>query len=43
MKVAVWMEGTDFDCQNWSEQDKSTIDPTFDVTVSLFGIVPGSK
>lgn len=43
MKVVIWMEGTDSDCQNWSEQAKNTIAPTFDVTVSLVGIVPDSK
>lgn len=43
MKIVIWMEGTDSDCQNWSEQDKNTTAPTFDVTVSLVGIVPGSK
>lgn len=43
MKIVIWMEGTDSDCQNWSEQDKNTIAPTFDVTVSLVGIVPDSK
>lgn len=43
MKVAVWIEGTDSDCQNWSEQGKNTAAPTFDVTVNLVGIVPDSK
>ena len=43
MKVAVWIEGTDSDCQNWSEQDRNTIALTFDVTVSLVDIVPDSK
>lgn len=43
MKVVIWMEGTDSDCQNWSERDKNTAAPTFDVTVSLVGIVPDSK
>lgn len=43
MKIVIWMEGTDSDCQNWSEQDKNTTAPTFDVTVSLVGIVPDSK
>ena len=43
MKIVIWMEGTDSDCQNWSEQGKNTIAPTFDVTVSLVGIVPDSK
>lgn len=43
MKIVIWMEGTDSDCQNWSEQDKNTAAPTFDVTVSLVGIVPDSK
>ena len=43
MKIVIWMEGTDYDCQNWSEQGKNTIAPTFDVTVSLVGIVPDSK
>lgn len=43
MKIVIWMEGTDSDCQNWSERGKNTIAPTFDVTVSLVGIVPDSK
>ena len=43
MKIVIWMEGTDSDCQNWSEQNKNTAAPTFDVTVSLVGIVPDSK
>lgn len=43
MKIVIWMEGTDSDCQNWSEQGKNTTAPTFDVTVSLVGIVPDSK
>lgn len=43
MKIIIWMEGTDSDCQNWSEQAKSTVSPTFDVTVSLVGIVPDGK
>lgn len=43
MKIVIWMEGTDSDCQNWSEQSKNTAVPTFDVTVSLVGIVPDSK
>lgn len=43
MKIVIWMEGTDSDCQNWSEQDKNIVAPTFDVTVSLVGIVPDSK
>lgn len=43
MKIVIWMEGTDSDCQNWSEQDKNTAAPTFDVTVSLVGIIPDSK
>ena len=43
MKIVIWMEGTDSDCQNWSEQDKNTAAPTFDVTVSLVGIVPDGK
>lgn len=43
MKIVVWMEGTDSDCQNWSEQNKNTAAPTFDVTVSLVGIVPDLK
>lgn len=43
MKIVIWMEGTDSDCQNWSEQDKNIAAPTFDVTVSLVGIVPDSK
>lgn len=43
MKVVVWMEGTDSDCQNMSGLDVGEGSPTFDVTVSLVGIVPGSK
>lgn len=43
MKIVIWMEGTDSDCQNWSEQDKNIAAPTFDVTVSLVGIVPDGK
>lgn len=43
MKIVIWMEGTDSDCQNWSEQNKNTAAPTFDVTVSLVGIVPDGK
>ena len=43
MKIVIWMEGTDSDCQNWSEQNKNSAAPTFDVTVSLVGIVPDSK
>ncbi len=43
MKIVIWMEGTDSDCQNWSEQAKNTVSPTFDVTVSLVGIVPDGK
>lgn len=43
MKIVIWMEGTDSDCQNWSEQDKNTAAPTFDVTVSLVGIIPDSR
>lgn len=43
MKIVIWMEGTDSDCQNWSERDKNTAAPTFGVTVSLVGIVPDGK
>ena len=43
MKVVVWMEGTDSDCQNMSGLDVGEGSPTFDVTVSLVGIVAGSK
>lgn len=43
MKIVIWMEGAYSDCQNWSEQGKNTAAPTFDVTVSLVGIVPDSK
>lgn len=42
-KVVIWMEGTDSDCQNMSGLDVGEGSPTFDVTVSLVGIVPGSK
>ena len=43
MKVVVWMEGTDSDCQNMAGLDVGEGSPTFDVTVSLVGIVPDSK
>ena len=43
MKVVVWMEGTDSDCQNMSGLDVGEGSPTFDVTVSLVGIIPDSK
>lgn len=43
MKVVVWMEGTDSDCQNMSGLDVGEGSPTFDVTVSLVGIVADSK
>lgn len=43
MKVAVWIEGTDNDCQNMSVLDVGEGSPTFDVTFSLVGIVPDSK
>lgn len=43
MKVVVWMEGTDSDCQNMSGLDVGEGSPTFDVTVSLVGIVTDSK
>lgn len=42
-KVVIWMEGTDSDCQNMSGLDVGEGSPTFDVTVSLVGIVPDSK
>lgn len=42
-KVVIWMEGTDNDCQNMSGLDVGEGSPTFDVTVSLVGIVPDSK
>lgn len=43
MKVVVWMEGTDSDCQNMSGLDVGEGSPTFDVTVSMVGIVADSK
>ena len=43
MKIAVWIEGADSDCQNWSEQDKNIAAPTFDVTVGLVGIVSDGR
>ena len=43
LKVVIWMEGTDSDCQNMSGLDVGEGSPTFDVTVSLVGIVPDSK
>lgn len=43
MKVAVWIEGADNDCQNMSGLDVGEGSPTFDVTVGLVGIVPDSK
>lgn len=42
-KVVIWMEGTDNDCQNMSGLDVGEGSPTFDVTVSLVGIIPDSK
>lgn len=42
-KVVIWMEGTDNDCQNMSGLDVGEGSPTFDVAVSLVGIVPDSK
>ena len=43
MKVVIWMEGTDSDCVNVSGQDDGTVNPTFNVTLNLVGIVPDSK
>ena len=40
MKIYIWMEGTDSDCVNMNGLEKGTSNPTFDVTVSLVGIVP---
>ena len=40
MKIYIWMEGTDSDCVNMNGLEKGTPNPTFDVTVSLVGIVP---
>lgn len=42
MKIYIWMEGTDSDCVNMTGLEKGTESPTFDVTVSLVGIVPES-
>lgn len=42
MKVYIWMEGTDSDCVNMSGLDTGVENPTFDVSVSLVGIVAGS-
>lgn len=43
MKIYIWMEGTDSDCVNMNGLEKGTPNPTFDVTVSLVGIVPEDK
>lgn len=43
MKIVIWMEGTDSDCQNMSGLDVGEVSPTFDVTVSLVGIVADTK
>lgn len=43
MKIVIWMEGTDSDCQNMSGLDVGDGSPTFDVAVSLVGIVADSK
>lgn len=39
MKIYVWMEGTDSDCVNMNGLEEGADAPTFDVTVSLVGIV----
>ena len=43
MKVTVWIVDTDSDRQNMSGLDVGEGSPTFDLTVSLVGIVPDSK
>lgn len=42
MKVHIWMEGTDSDCVNMSGLETGVENPTFDVSLSLVGIVAGS-
>lgn len=42
MKIYIWMEGTDSDCVNMTGLKEGMKNPTFDVTVSLVGIVPES-
>ena len=39
MKIYIWMEGTDSDCINMTGLESGTENPTFDVTVSLAGII----
>ncbi len=43
MKIAIRMEGAYSDCQNWSEAGQNIAAPTFDVTVSLVGIVSDGR
>lgn len=43
LKIVIWMEGTDADCQNMSGLKPGTENPTFNVTVSLVGVVPDSN
>lgn len=43
MKVVIWMEGTTEACQNMSGLETGMENPTFDVTLSLVGVVPDSK
>lgn len=38
MKVVIWMEGTDADCQNMNGLEPDDANPTFDVTLSLAGV-----
>lgn len=42
MKVIVWMEGTDADCQNMNGLEVDDVIPTFDVALSLVGVVAES-
>lgn len=43
MKVAIWMEGTDADCQNMNGLEPDDANPTFDVTLSLAGVAADSN
>ena len=42
MKIYIWMEGTDSDCVNMTGLEEGMENPTFNVTLSLVGIVPES-
>ena len=41
MKVVIWMEGTDADCQNMNGLEPDDANPSFDVTLSLAGVSAG--